>query len=286
MTRSRWRLIKKAREGGVVRFPRRSSWFRARWTRSSSSFLSSMIKLVVQKDIFISCNWIFDWIFERCHATVSYEGEVVRSRCSTKYNATEYSFLRCYETLSFHNVEWIQMNERVEFSGGKFCFSTKWNDKFLEVCDLEEKLFSFNWTSNYSYRRKYCCCCSNIRREIQAWLKESRARLVLIWKWSHVSHAFDNKQTEAYCALSRWWNWPCGTRRRRDTVAQGSCPRFTFRRRSNPKLPYSVPPPPCIQAALPDSAKPSFFKKRALHPRERAQRKQIRAIPLISYYRV
>lgn len=45
-------------------------------------------------------------------------------------------------------------------------------------------------------------------------------------------------------------------------------------------------PPPCTQAALPDSAKPSFFKKRALHPRERAQRKQIRAIPLISYYRV
>lgn len=190
---------------------------------------------------------------------------------------------RCL-SITWNEFKWTNAWNSLEEN---FAFQrSEWNDKFLEVCDLEEKLFSFNWTSNYSYRRKYCCCCSNIRREIQAWLKESRARLVLIWKWSHVSHAFDNKQTEAYCALSRWWNWPCGTRRRRDTVAQGSCPRFTFRRRSNPKLPYSVPPPPCIQAALPDSAKPSFFKKRALHPRERAQRKQIRAIPLISYYRV
>lgn len=55
-------------------------------------FARLITKLVVQKDIFVYRVTGF-WI-------ASCEAKVDCSRCSTKYNATEYPFLRCCESLS------------------------------------------------------------------------------------------------------------------------------------------------------------------------------------------
>lgn len=256
---------KKGEGEGGRRSHCRSSWFRARWTRwkfigdnrsgSSSRGSDQIVGLLVLFNMW-TCFAMFD-------------------ETRLRVNIHSYGVMKVSHTWNKFK-RWISIC--MEFYRGKifkvfdaFCFSFFLSFFFLRVVLSHEikRWFSLKLT----IWKKSC-----LNFEIGLVQLFVAGNIEKFW-WLTIAGGYENgvtcsilsitTDTEAYCALSQWWNWPCGTPRQRDTVAQGSCPRFTFRGRSDhPNYPILYPRALhslILQKRFPRRAS-SFFKKTCTPP--------------------